>query len=316
MRSQCSLKTEITLTSLFEGDFKMKLPFTITRNSVTVVIDGMPRTVLNDTSRYDDVLSAIKSDDWEKVVSLMETPEDLSVEVLSRGEMELRDGHLHILLDEGAWWKVPSDLAKHIMSFFDQGLPYKPWVNFAKKLQKNPSYRSVQELFKFLDANNFTLTDSGNFIAYKRVQENFLDIYSGTIDNSPGTSPRVPRNEVDEDSSRTCSNGLHVAAFEYAKHKFGSSNSSNDKLVYVEVDPADVVAVPSDYENQKMRVCGYTVLGLCDYKFEEPLYGESGFYGAGSCAVDREEEWEEWDNEEDDDYDDDGYDDEEDEEWR
>ena len=286
----------------------MKMPYTITNNSLTVIRNGMPHTILKEHPSFNLIINAIKEDDWVKVIELMDNKS--FVKIITEGKIEERNGELFVALDDGKFWKVPPGLGDHILEFHGKNLPYQPWVEFAKKLQKNPSYRSVNELFDFLSSNNFTLTETGNFIAYKRVKEDFKDIYSGTFDNSIGVTVSVPRNEVDEDSERTCSNGLHVAAFDYACNHFGSKNKSTDKLLYVEVDPRDVVAVPKDYNNQKMRVCEYKVLGVCDYEFKEPLYSKyDGFYGSDD---DDHDEYEEWQDEEDydDDYEDDYEDDE------
>lgn len=266
------------------------MPYTITNNSVTLVRNGMPVTVLREHPSFDFILEAIKADDWNQVIDALDRK--TTVKVITEGEMEERNGSLFVKLDNDSWWQVPVDLGKHILDFYYKKLPYQPWVAFAKKLQQNPSYRSVQELFRFLNANQFTLSDNGNFIAYKRVKEDFKDIHSGTFDNSVGTTVSMSRNEVDEDSDRTCSNGLHVAAFDYACNHFGSSNNTTDKLLYVEVNPKDVVAVPKDYNNQKMRVCEYTVLGVCDYEFKAPLYSHSdGFYDPSERYNEEYEDW-------------------------
>lgn len=275
----------------------MKIPYTITNNSVTLVRNGLPVTVLREHPSFDFIIDAIKESNWEKVIEALD--QKTTVKVITEGEAEEREGRLFVKLDNGSWWQAPIDLGKHIVDFYYQKLPYQPWILFAKKLQQNPSYRSVQELFQFLNANNFTLSDDGDFIAYKRVKSDFKDIHSGTFDNSVGTVVTMPRNEVDEDSDRTCSNGLHVAAFDYACNHFGSSDSVSDKLVYVSVNPKDVVAVPKDYNNQKMRVCEYKVLGVCDFEFKERCYSSDyGFYGSKDLDTDEYEEWGDGDCEE------------------
>lgn len=129
-------------------------------------------------------------------------------------------------------------------------------LNFMEKLMENPSRRAVEELYGFLEANDIKIVESGDFIAWKKVRSDYLDIHSGTIDNSPGKSPRVARNMVDEDSNRTCSYGLHVCSKSYLPN-FGNGGS---RVVSVLVNPADVVAIPADYNNAKMRCAGYTVL--------------------------------------------------------
>jgi hypothetical protein len=122
---------------------------------------------------------------------------------------------------------------------------------------ENPSYRAVQELYKFLEVGQMPLTEDGHFLAYKKVRENFKDIHSGTFDNSVGKICEMPRNKVDEDSSRTCSSGLHVCSYSYL-NSFG--NGTTDKVVVVKINPRDVVSIPADYNNTKMRLCRYEVI--------------------------------------------------------
>jgi acyl carrier protein len=102
------------------------------------------------------------------------------------------------------------------------------------------------------------ITDEGMILAYKRVREDYMDIHSGTIRNAVGDSPSMPRNKVDENKDRTCSDGLHFCSFSYLPH-FGSGPGS--KVVILEIHPKDVVAIPSDYNDAKGRTCAYTVIG-------------------------------------------------------
>jgi hypothetical protein len=132
-------------------------------------------------------------------------------------------------------------------------------VKFLDKLMDNPSHRAVNQLYGFLEANNHAITADGDFVAYKIVRADYRDLYSGRFDNSPGTTVSVPRNAVDEDPDRTCSSGLHVCGFYYLDH-YGSVRNGTDRVVSVVINPKDVVAVPRDYNNAKMRVSSYTVL--------------------------------------------------------
>jgi hypothetical protein len=61
------------------------------------------------------------------------------------------------------------------------------------------------------------------------------------------------RGAVDDNRQHTCSRGLHVCGFEYL------SGYSGARLIAVEIDPRDVVSVPVDYRNTKMRVCKYYI---------------------------------------------------------
>ena len=83
----------------------------------------------------------------------------------------------------------------------------------------------------------------------------------------------MDRNEVDDNPDNTCSSGLHVAAYNYAK------SFSSGHLVEVEINPEDVVAVPNDYDGEKMRVCKFKVVKICESKLEEELYDDGDEYG-------------------------------------
>lgn len=127
-------------------------------------------------------------------------------------------------------------------------------VNFIIKLYKNPDPNIVERVFDFLVHTNLPILESGNFLAYKKINDDFTDVFTSTMDNSVGKVLQMERSKVDNNQNRTCSTGLHVCSFEYLS-KFGGS-----KVVVVEVNPTNVVSIPTDYNNSKMRVCEYKVI--------------------------------------------------------
>ncbi len=234
----------------------------ITDQNVTVNYGGQTHIVKRTDALANDMIRAIKENRTKDIPNLVSVAQAMAHK--SKGNVVVKDGDL---LVKGV--KVPAELARKIQKFIDEGLPYQPLVKFAENLQSNPSFRAVNELFQFLEKNDHPFTENGNFIAYKRVKGDFMDIHSGTFDNHPGQVPSVPRNQVDEDSNRTCSNGLHVANWHYAHTQFASHNPSTDIMLEVEVNPADVVAIPTDYNQSKMRVCKYKVLGVVETEFKD-----------------------------------------------
>lgn len=234
----------------------------VTDQNVTVNYKGQTHIVKRTDPLADDLVRAIKENRLDDVPNLVSVAQAL--ENKSKGNVVVKDGDL---LVKGV--KVPVELARKIQQFIDEGLPYQPLIKFAENLQNNPSFRAVNELFQFLEKNDHPFTENGNFIAYKRVRGNFTDIYTGTFDNHPGTLVEVTRNQVDEDSNRTCSNGLHVANWHYAHTQFSSHDPATDIMLEVEVNPANVVAIPSDYNQSKMRVCAYKVLGVVETEFKD-----------------------------------------------
>lgn len=241
-----------------------KVNYIITDLNITVNYDGQTHIVSRKDGLADRLIKAIKEKNLEEIPLLVSAAK--RIETFSKGKFIVKDGEI---LVNGI--KAPIALGNKILKFSEQGLPYEPLINFAAKLQDNPSHRAVNELFQFLEKNDHPITESGNFIAYKRVRGNFKDIHSGTFDNSVGKVVKMARNQVDEDPNRTCSNGLHVANWDYAYSNFYSESPQTDIMLEVEVNPAHVVAVPTDYNQSKMRVCEYKVLGVVDQQHSSDM---------------------------------------------
>ncbi len=229
----------------------------ITDQFITVNYDGQTHMVARSEALADRLIKALREGREDQIPDLVDASK--RVAKYTKGKFEVRDGKVYVNGIE-----APKFLGDKIWRFSQEGLPNQPLVKFAENLQKNPSFRAVNELFQFLDKNNHPITEEGNFIAYKRVRGDFKDIHSGTFDNSVGTVVEMSRNQVNEDSNQTCSHGLHVANWHYAHTQFASHNPNTDIMLEVEVNPADVVSIPVDYNQSKMRVCKYKVLGVVD----------------------------------------------------
>jgi hypothetical protein len=148
-------------------------------------------------------------------------------------------------------------LSDKMLQFFHEGLNIQHYCRFLENLMANPSMTSREELYLFLEAANLPISEDGCFLAYKAVRGDYMDKHSGTFSNAPGCVLEMPRREVDDRRDRTCSYGFHAAAYDYAKNFLGFAG---DRLMVVKINPADVVSVPSDYNNQKLRTCKYVVV--------------------------------------------------------
>jgi hypothetical protein len=174
---------------------------------------------------------------------------------------------------DGTEDSLPKTLGDRLLLFAKEKLPYEPILKFWERLRKNPSYDAVQRLFDCLDFNHHPLMTDGRFLCWRKVRRhedgNLYDIYTGKVRNNPGDKPRMKRNQVDEDKDKTCSFGYHGSSFLYAQKHYGTST---DELIEVAVDPEDVVAIPRDYNNMKIRICGYEVLKECEEEDKSELY--------------------------------------------
>lgn len=236
----------------------MTVAYNITDSSVVMFDNGRTYNVDNSSPNYASVLAAIKMGDFKAAIQHATTV----VQDVVHDASNLTYNDLRVV--DGIVYKgdnlVNNAAADQIKRLYDDGFDIKPMYNFLTKLYTNPSKRSIDLLWAFIESGHVPLTPEGDILCYKAVRSDYKDHYTGTIDNSPGAVVSVPRSEVDDDPQRTCSHGLHVAVLSYAK-MFGSGRG---KIVVVKVDPADIVCVPYDYRGQKCRTSKYTVIADLD----------------------------------------------------
>lgn len=225
------------------------LPYVVSDDMVTVYVDGKPTSVHVSQPNYKTVLEGIRAKDWAKVKGNLTIAHQLVNK--SNGRMSIVDGEV---FRDGR--VLTGGVVDHILRLVDLDLPVKGEMAFLDKLMENPSSRAVREFNEFLLAAKLPITAEGNFRAYKVVRSNFTDKHSGTFDNTPGKTVEVPRNKVDDNSSNECSYGLHFCGYEYTKF----FANRGDRLVEVEINPADVVAFPADHNKQKGRCSKYVVI--------------------------------------------------------
>lgn len=235
----------------------MSVPYILTRSNLTVYLGAEPREIDNTVPEFSKVLDVIKSgaaDAADQIKQILDA-------ALNRVKQALVAAPTSgVTLSHGqVWWNgqpLHNTLTDRMLAMLEQGLDIKPLIAFLERLMQNPSYRVVQKLYDFLEFGGLPITPDGHFLAYKAIRADWTDIHSGKFDNSIGKVPEVPRNQVDEDAERTCSYGLHVCSFKYLPH-FAHADGH---VVIVKVNPADVVAIPADYNDTKMRTCRYEVV--------------------------------------------------------
>jgi len=226
------------------------LSYIITNQSISVFFDGQSKVITKDHQVFNDLKDAIKANDVGRIKTLLDVKKN--IEEFGEGKVALKDG---IVYYEGK--PINSYLTRKIVELQREGFKITPLLKFLENLEENPSYRAREELYQFLEYGKLPITEDGYFIAYKKVRGDYKDIYSGQFDNSVGAVCEMDRRNVDDDSSRTCSAGLHFASREYMSH-YGAG--TGNKVMAVKINPKDVVAIPQDYNNTKGRCCRYEVV--------------------------------------------------------
>lgn len=239
---------------------------------ITVVINGESLTVRAQDSQdsFDKALAAYKAQDWDALYTAMRPVKAYCSKV---------DGV--VVTEKGVFLNdepVHNTIATRIMEFAMSGLDHQPLCRFLAKLTLNPSRRAVKELYTFLEHRNLPITDNGNFLAYKGLRGDYYSVHTGTskliqgksvngkIFNGIGEVIEMKRNDVDDDKDKGCSYGLHAGTMEYA------TSWAQGKCVIVEINPSDVVSIPTDCNFQKLRTCKYKVVGEFESALSNPCY--------------------------------------------
>ncbi len=279
------------------------MKFTITGESITCVHNGQVHTVQKGTVNHLPLRNALLAENWAEAEKYLTVTK--GIEVWAKGSFSVKNGAVYYL-DQ----PLPAGLNTRIVAMAAKNEDPSSLLRFWERLQKNPSFRSVQQLWSFLDHEGIPITEDGYFLAYKAVNSNWMDFHSGKVSNRVGESPSLPRNQISDDPREACHFGLHVGALKYAS-TFGDSSR---KMVIVQVDPEDVVCVPYDHDAMKMRVCKYTVIGVMGAEMSSTVYKEEtdkDFETRTDDVLGWDDKDDDWDDE-DDDWDDEDLDDDDD----
>jgi hypothetical protein len=257
------------------------IPFYIQSvDSVTVLkSDGSPFTLTNDQPAYERLIRAILAGDQAEIAKIADVALALGDLLGKFGEVTVYHGHVTFRGEP-----LHNYLVQRIVEMVQTGLPFEPMANLLNNVLLNPSRRAVQDLYRWLEAGKLPITPDGHIVAYKIVKSDYLDVYSGTFDNTPGNVCEMPRNMVNEDPEQTCADGLHFCSAEYLP-SYGGFNADR-KIVLVKVHPRDVVAFPTDYNLSKARCCRYEVLQEIDQDTATTFFPQNEFvFGPASITA-------------------------------
>lgn len=238
------------------------------------------------------IVNGLESND-ESIYELFDVQGGLVKRLTNLSDRVSFDGY-DILFDGD---KQAGPIADHLLRCLEAGVSdYEPAVKFWEKVSTNPDERSREQLFTWLKSHEFTITEDGDILGYKgvttRAQGKFLSIHSGTafvdgvethgqIPNDPGTTVTMPRSKVANDPNAACHYGLHVGDWSYA------SSFGHGVVLEVHVNPRDVVSIPRDSSQRKMRCCKYKVVKVRDQKSHAPIeVPEERWYGDVGYRVD------------------------------
>ena len=259
----------------------MQIPFSLVRISetseqnLTVFYNGEMYVAAETHANFQRILEGVQNGD-ESAIELFDVSRTAQKRFDRLSErVTIASGKIYF---DGE--PVDNALTQQVVRFVDDGVEdFAPLVAFFEKVQTNPNSHSQEQLYRWLADRNITITNEGNFIAYKGVKvvdgEYFSishgkaisnDVeYDGAIPNPLGAIVTMPRGDVQHDPSVGCHTGLHAGTWNYA------SDFAQGAVLTVEINPRDVVSVPTDCSDQKLRVCRYVVKDVTDTEYSAAL---------------------------------------------
>ena len=223
-----------------------------------------PITVHENSLNYHALRDALNADDKELVFQLLDEKQVLNN--VTNGRVTVTGDTVKLDGEE-----LHSAEAKKLVDLVSEGTGnIDRWFRFIEKLHANPSYHCRTQAYNFITHQGMCMTESGNLIGYKGVQDDYYSQHgntsnkiiqgqtnaSGQILNTVGSTIQMDRSNVDDNPNNACSSGLHVGSHEYADNWAGSDG----RLMIVEYSPADIVSVPDESGYGKLRVSRYKVI--------------------------------------------------------
>ena len=261
----------------------------VTNDAVTLILNGEVFTGSRQYAENSGVLVALKNQNFRKAADLLN--KEKAIVRRSLGAFTVENGviyHNNVA--------VRNVVADRIVELIDAGLPFMPAVHFLENILQNPSMSAKEAGYKFLELKGLPLTPEGHFLAYKVLRSDYMsktagrepvqvsrdggntwETVIGHIPNNVGNIVRIERNFVDDDREKACSYGLHVGSLGYSGPQgWFYSAESGEKIVIVDVNPRDIVSIPNDAHEEKLRVCEYRVVDNFKAAYSAPLAGNDG----------------------------------------
>lgn len=231
---------------------------TASQIQVVKITTGELVTVTKGSNAFDDVYACLVQGDNESAFLMASGVRDLS---------EYQGEHFIFTVAEGFKLKgdkqldSPDSLGRRIRFLLEQGdyASLEAMDKFVAKMLQNPSDDIIQRIPLFMAYGDVQICEDGDLYVYKAVNQHYRDDYTNKIDNSVGSLVFMLRDKIDPSTYATCVSGLHVCSLDYVNRMTGYSKADS-KIMRVKLSPADIVAIPNDYGNRKIRCCRYVVV--------------------------------------------------------
>lgn len=269
----------------------MSVPYTRTATSLTVICNFRSTVIPSSHPNFKtlcELVTKVNTTERE-IMPLLDIP--TAITNFTGDEIKVVNGKLYYRGVE-----VKDNLAQVILGFVKSGdlSAALPFQKFLANCRNNPDLELVSTIYDWCVKGNMPITPEGELIAWKIVGPNYMSLHSGKrgylrhrppTDTTPGDVVTEPREECDTNRNRTCSTGIHFASLEYIeKGNYGGGLTGSNRIVAVVINPADITAIPTDYNLSKGRCCKLTVVGEVEKPKVKSFYDDAGrVYGGWSA---------------------------------
>lgn len=237
------------------------IPHIMSSNSVSVFSSSGVKMFPNSHILFSEICDAVRAGNAKKLDKLIHTQN------VSINGWDIKDDEVYYngeLLNNVA--------AQRLLEAKKGNFPLEPIKKFLENCKQNPHPHIVDKLYEFLETRGMPITEDGCFIAYKYCNSDYWDSHTGkTYQFLPGSHVEDPnRDNYCDNSGQECSEkGIHVGNFDYS--------GSKTKVVFVKVNPKDVLSVPHGEQAKKIRVWALDVMYDTDGKmYETPIVDNDG----------------------------------------
>lgn len=244
-----SLKADEAVETEVDTTTNKRIEYVITGMTITIKFPEGVKSINKNHPKFDDIKKALSDNDFEKVEEYVNLKKAIKKYFMKQGKVEIRNNKIYFDKLE-----ISGALVDYIIKLMSEEANITPFVKLLEKTKLNPSRKSAEDVFVFLQSNNISITEDGDILVYKKIKRDFTDCYTGKISNKVGNIVKMERSKVNDNRHQTCSYGLHVCGYNYL------SNFSGEKIVACLLNPIDIVSVPVDYSYTKIRCCKYKVL--------------------------------------------------------
>lgn len=220
-----------------------------TKDKISVVLaNGSICEWSSSNSQFSKINKMVEAEDWIEIENFIQADKNIigseKLVLNDKGNLEVTTKKKKIEVDkDNRFTKLCSLIKENGTTDAD----LKPVIPFLKKVAENTFIDATKEIYDYCKNMDFEITKDGNILAFKVVNSSMKAKYDNETEYKLGKYTEVEN--FDTDRNTHCSRGLHFCARGY----LNSYAEPNDVVLILEIDPRDIVSIPTDCDFKKGR---------------------------------------------------------------